>query len=501
MSKLIFKLIIGFLIVGYCLILTQNIYAATYYMSPTGNDSNNGLSQSAPFATFAKAFPVMASGDTLYVMDGVYNQQIIGMPSGTPGNYTKIYALNDHKAEIDGQGILPSVGWQGLLYISGKSYVEVRGLRIHNSSATNHVCAIESSSNINIKVTACWQAGTYKHDTPVNISGGSSNILLEDVWVFGRGRYSVLVFSSNNVTLRRIITRWDSGAYAGEPNAGVSIYNSSNNIIENNITLDHNAQNIQPDHSGFYLPANVSHSDNNGFYGNIALNLPKTITGTQYGAKGFYLDPSSAQGDINNIFINNVAFKTDFGMMLGGTTTQNTQLKNNTFGQNYNDGIYNGGGVIGTVVKNTSLYKNGGVGVNNTGSITLAYNGAFQNVNGAYSGLTCSPVCVTTDPSLLYFPRIEAASPYIGAGEGGMDNIGATVVKRYQDGVLTTTNLWPWPYEDWIKQDMCTSVGETRGFCSKTSLTEYIWSYLGNPNPYSNGTSTQPAPPKNLMVK
>jgi hypothetical protein len=38
---------------------------------------------------------------------------------------------------------------------------------------------------------------------------------------------------------------------------------------------------------------------------------------------------------------------------------------------------------------------------------------------------------------------------------------------------------------------MCSDAGVTRGFCSKASLTEYIWTYLGNPVPSDFG----PPPP------
>ncbi|MBI2591344.1 MAG: hypothetical protein HYW34_01560 [Candidatus Brennerbacteria bacterium] len=494
-------------------------FAATYYIapSPTGSDANTGTN-SAPWATFAKAFTVMAGGDTLYLMDGVYNQQITGMPSGTAGNYTKIYALNDHQVEVDGQGILPSSGWQALLYIANKSYIEIRGLRVHGSSATNHVCAIENSSDIILRVIGCWQAGTYQHDTPVNISGGSSNILLEDVWAFGRGRYSVLVFSSNNITLRRVVTRWDSGAYAGQPNAGVSIYNSSNNIIENSITLDHNAQNVQPDHSGFYLPANIAHSDANGFYANIALNLPNTVSGAQYGARGFSLDPASSQGAVNNAFINNVVLNALNGIVLGGVTTSGTSLISNTFGRNYAYGIYNGGSVTGTIAKNNAEYANTGVGINNMGGMTATFNGAFGNNGGGsqYNGISSSCTgCSTANPGLLFPTRIESTSPYKGAGESGAD-IGANIVYRYIDGILTTQSLWPWPYENWIKEDMCdtnflNSIGRTGTSAPKwcttnKTLTQYIWEYLGNPIPpeiygtTSSPDTTPPSTPTGLAV-
>jgi hypothetical protein len=77
---------------------------------------------------------------------------------------------------------------------------------------------------------------------------------------------------------------------------------------------------------------------------------------------------------------------------------------------------------------------------------------------------------------------VEAGSPCAGGGEGAT-NCGAAVLHRYQDGVLSGTALWPWPNEERIKKEMCTDAGVTRGFCGKASITEYVWTYLGNSVP------------------
>jgi hypothetical protein len=45
-----------------------------------------------------------------------------------------------------------------------------------------------------------------------------------------------------------------------------------------------------------------------------------------------------------------------------------------------------------------------------------------------------------------------------------------------------SSSLWPWPNEARLKVEMC--AGVTRGFCSDSSLTHYIWNYLGNGSPF-----------------
>ena len=44
--------------------------ATTYYISPSGDDGNDGLSSDYPWKTFSHAIPELDPGDTLIVMDG-----------------------------------------------------------------------------------------------------------------------------------------------------------------------------------------------------------------------------------------------------------------------------------------------------------------------------------------------------------------------------------------------------------------------------------------------
>ncbi len=54
----------------------------TYYVSPSGNDSNDG-SQASPFATIQKAAQVVNPGSVVHVLPGIYTQPITVKTSGT----------------------------------------------------------------------------------------------------------------------------------------------------------------------------------------------------------------------------------------------------------------------------------------------------------------------------------------------------------------------------------------------------------------------------------
>jgi parallel beta-helix repeat protein len=54
------------------LIASINSYAATYYVSQNGNNSNNGLSSATAFATIQHASELIVAGDSVIVMPGTY---------------------------------------------------------------------------------------------------------------------------------------------------------------------------------------------------------------------------------------------------------------------------------------------------------------------------------------------------------------------------------------------------------------------------------------------
>ncbi|MDQ0226181.1 right-handed parallel beta-helix repeat-containing protein [Metabacillus niabensis] len=79
----------------FALFLTNAVYAeegtgsTSYYISPTGNDSNPGT-KSAPFKSMMKAQEVASSGDTVYIRGGVYDEFEIAK---TDSNYNYVHVM------------------------------------------------------------------------------------------------------------------------------------------------------------------------------------------------------------------------------------------------------------------------------------------------------------------------------------------------------------------------------------------------------------------------
>lgn len=192
------------------------------------------------------------------------------------------------------------------------------------------------------------------------------------------------------------------------------------------------------------------------------------------------------------------------------------------------------GGASGILnVTNSIAVNNVGYGLENTN--TSSHVDTFGNALGASSNTTLTN-SLTTNPfttALKYLPRIEAGSPLKGAASDGGD-IGATIL--YQIGgagifygdpgwnTVSGTPLWPLPNERmWtnkLQAYAASGPSGNRGFASsgnvtlsglsvnvgasQTPLTDYVWSYLGNPKPAniygSSSDTTAPAAPGGLMV-
>lgn len=60
--------------------------AATYYVSTSGNDANNGTSTNTPFRTIGKAASVVNAGDVVNVRGGTYSESVFVTRGGTLGN-------------------------------------------------------------------------------------------------------------------------------------------------------------------------------------------------------------------------------------------------------------------------------------------------------------------------------------------------------------------------------------------------------------------------------
>lgn len=131
------------------LLFTKNINSQTnYYVSSSGSDSNNGLSETSPFLTINKGISEVTAGGTVFVMNGTYQNSGFGTvdvstntnmnnphvvtinKSGTEGAYItlKNYPNHSPKIQFDGRG--------GIVISNNMNYIIVEGFEVEGASAS-----------------------------------------------------------------------------------------------------------------------------------------------------------------------------------------------------------------------------------------------------------------------------------------------------------------------------------------------------------------------------
>jgi hypothetical protein len=127
--------------------------AATFFISPTGNDANSG-GIDAPFYNISKAVTMVSPGDTIYVRGGTfsYSATILITNAGTPAAPIKLWAYPDERPVLDFSAMADNDNYRGIRLTTnvtagvGGSYWHIKGLEIYR--AGDNGMKIEGSGNI-----------------------------------------------------------------------------------------------------------------------------------------------------------------------------------------------------------------------------------------------------------------------------------------------------------------------------------------------------------------
>jgi hypothetical protein len=431
--------------------------AATYYLSLTGSNANAGTSTSAPWKTFSFAIPKLKPGDTLVLRDGTYTKATNGSLQMICGNRAGSNAVNGTsaqritvKAENERQAFIKGDGSGYPLHMLGCAYWTIHGLRFEGrdleaSKAPNgHTVYITSSNNIIFRRNLVRFNNRYKNGAIVSF-GGSTASLIEENEVYSYSRNGLGGGSRNTYRRNYINSRnhadISGGLTSNNPargDTGYIYYPSSDNLVENNIS--------EGNSTGFQLSA-LGPTKDNKLYGNISL-------GDGYGALLTARGSGTDMMPHDNLFVDFVAVDYSavgfYARSAEGTQCRNCTLLGGTSGNNglgvdvnsshLGDGYYS---FFGTNLLAMN-HSGGGVMIDRNidqWSIDFANSFAaasfFKSYSGNYFHHTQS-----VDPELgackVFIPE---SSPMKGAGQNGAD-IGANVLYRYENGVLTPEHLW-----------------------------------------------------------
>jgi hypothetical protein len=447
----------------------------TYYLSPSGSDSNPGTSQNAPWKSFSKV-KALQPGDTLVVLDGTYTRGTTGLPvidcangarNGTASQPITIRAANERRAWLKSDGV-------DALYMNKCSYWNIVGFRA--SSADNsgvkewegNVMRFYTVDHVNVRRVLAVRPNRTCPNSSLSYCNvhaiaieKSHHVLIEDSEIYDFHRHGVSAFSSRFVTVRRCyMNPWDATGGAGGGSTGVIFYGSSDSIVENVV--------------------------GEGVYG---LNI---AGGTVYdGSPGGYRNKLLGVVTLNAKHGSTIRARKFSGPVL---PAGHNLIKDSVFVRTQNVGVF-ARGVTDTVVENVSVFDTlvdaGVVGdqdlsegapcsANPEGCSITARN--LLSVGNAGKGMYVDTGIMTgwslTDSNLYgnaggNFPtgetpgddagnirRSQSTAPtgmgrgagkcmlwvpdgsnMKGAGAGGAD-IGASVLRRYVDGVLTNERLW-----------------------------------------------------------
>jgi parallel beta-helix repeat protein len=441
-----------------CLVLSSALsaQATTYYIDDAGSDAAAGTSTGTAWLTWAHAFTNTACGDTLIVMDGTFtNTSPVLTKACTVGNPYTIRAENQRQARIaDTNG--------GTAFsVLNCTYCVIDGLRVssanYQANPNGYNIEVRNGHHNHVLNTLVQTNNKYGNNHMLGFVD-SPNGLVEGNELYDYTRHGIFIHDSDNSVVRRnychsrgAVTPVGGFNYPStDGDSCVAIYPSENITVENNISDG-------PMGKAYTMQADPVTANNN-YYGNIALN-PKIGMSLDVRRAGAANMPTNTY--IKDMVIVGANFGSVGGESLRSVGAKNTQCvncsvigsgANNTVAFSARDFTNFGDGLDSFFVTNSLAYNNAsatGFNVNISGTTavntwTLNYNSSFGNLDDYNPNPDNANITneIASNPTLgdcfLWLPD---ASPLKGAGLGGAD-VGATILYRYVDGILTTTPLW-----------------------------------------------------------
>jgi hypothetical protein len=226
----------------------------TYYIGPDGSDGNSGRSAAQPLGSFEAAVDKLSPGDSLIVLDGIYEQGakagqlLLENVHGTEERPIVIKADNERRAWLQGTGLDSPVS------IQESSWLVIDGLRASSRDNSNDaedgsaVTAVRSHHLV-LRRLLTHNANRYEN---ASVIGGSQchHILVEECEAYNFHRHGISFHRGDQITIRRRFvharnarTPEESRFYEGHGccreagDEGYSFYFTSNSILENSISM------------------------------------------------------------------------------------------------------------------------------------------------------------------------------------------------------------------------------------------------------------------------
>lgn len=271
------------------------------YVSTSGNDGNPGTS-ARPWRHIQYAANAVATGATVYVLGGVYNETVTFPRSGTASHPIVFESYPGQTAIVDGTGLRccgPS-GTQGLFTIAGsRSYITVSGFEIRNftTGATNLTPA-------GVWVTGSGIGVSISHNLVHNITTSAPLGNAFGISIYGTSRTPITQLTIDGNEVYDLKTGQSESV---NTDGNVTHFRITNNLVHDNDNIGIAA--IGYDEAG---PVGYDESMYGEISGNTVYNISGIVNageGDSYDADGLYCD-----GCAYVTFENNWVFNADLGI-------------------------------------------------------------------------------------------------------------------------------------------------------------------------------------------
>lgn len=489
----------------------------------------------------------MESGETLVVLDGDYEGQsnYVGLsdagavqhpPNGTATAFTTIMAKHPSKAVFKNGAYVRLNGKWPVSYVAFKGFFVEDGQMAAVGYGENKEESDERHHHLKF-----IRNGVQGDTRPPFNAFRSDDILFENNYAYGGGRYKFASYQAENIVWRRNVARYDRGPVHDEPKGTYSVYTTMNGYISNNLAIDGDNPDfvVTGELAGEFTTPTTSGPTRAQFHRNIQLNSAFLFGN---------LDDQAGDSDVElkDIISWDVKPASRYVMTWGSAWFDHMtmgEIEPRGFADQFFNGYHNNTrGITNSILHNFSngdmfyslrkevehetvgrLVERYGVDTVNISNFTgdlEVYNTDIANVS------ELDPVQSAGNPegSLRYLLRAEAETNMTAKGLDGGD-LGANVMTLLgrsgtmhgEPGFDEETNIpmWPFPMEEIIKQKFSEYeyTGSTysghytnrevtgegtllgaRGFAVEgQSLTNYIWGYLGAVVPPFNVTATKVA--------
>jgi hypothetical protein len=500
------------------------------------------------YTTLKAGMSALNPGGTLVILDGEYSGEVnyVGFtdggafqhpPSGSETAFTTIMAENP------GEAILKDGAYIAIQALNGYdpvSYVAIKGLFIKGGQiATYGYGSSKADSTLRHHHLKFIRNGVEADEkTPFN-AFRCDDILFENNYAFGGGRYKFASYQAENIVWRRNVARYDRGTVHDEPKGTYSVYTTMDALLSNNLAIDGDNPDfvMQGEIAGEFATPTTSGATRAVFKRNMQINSAFMFANLSFLAGDSDVElkdmvswdvrpdksyvKSFASGWLDHITMGDVEPRNFADQFFNGWSN-NFRGVTNSILHNFKNG-----NMFYSLKQESDHVTVDGRVVDRFGADTLnitEFNGTLEVMDSDIVNISnFNPLQsdANTNGGLKYLTRTEPNTNLSDIDNTG-NALGATVMTFLgRSGTLhgeegydeeTGVPMWPFPMEDIIKNKFSQysysgptytggehsrsvsgsgTINGARGFSAEgQNLTHYIWGYLGHVVPPFDVTAT-----------